>query len=127
MRRTFAIAGLLTAAGAVPALLAQDPVKVSPSTNKVLVDNPYVRVVETTFAPGAKEPLHTHPAAWYYVSKPGTLKVTSKDGKSELWKPKAGESAWMNGEAPHTAENVGKTTLQYIMVEVKSAPTKTPN
>ena len=38
-----------------------------------------------------------------------------------------GESAWMDGEEPHTAENVGKTTLQYILVEVKSAPTKTPN
>jgi hypothetical protein len=33
----------------------------------------------------------------------------------------------MEGEEPHSAENVGKTTLQYILVEVKAAPTKTPN
>jgi hypothetical protein len=30
-------------------------------------------------------------------------------------------------EEAHSAENVGKTTLQYILVEVKAAPTKTPN
>jgi hypothetical protein len=44
-----------------------------------------------------------------------------------MWKPKAGDQAWMDGEEPHSAENVGKTTLQYILVEVKGAPTKTPH
>lgn len=109
------------------AALAQDVAKVSPRTNKVLVDNQHVRVLQATFAPGAKEGVHTHPAGWYYVTKGGELKVTYSDGKIEMWEPKVGESAWMDGEKPHTAENVGKTTLQYLMVEIKSAPTDTPN
>jgi len=106
---------------------AQDVLKVSPATNKVLVENQYVRVLESTFRPGAKEPAHTHPAGWYYVTRAGTLKVTYASGKVEMWAPKVGEQAWMEGEEAHSAENVGKTTLQYILVEVKAAPTKTPN
>ena len=106
---------------------AQDVVKVSPGTSKVVLENQYVRVIEATFKPGAKEPVHTHPAGWYYVTKAGTLKVSYTSGKVEMWKPKVGEQAWMDGEEAHSAENVGETTLQYILVEVKAAPTKTPN
>ena len=120
--RLGALAALLATAAA-----AQDVVKVSPATNKVLKENAYVRVVEATFAPGAKEPLHTHPAAWYYVTRPGKLRVTHADGKTEVWDAKLGEAEWMDGEAPHSAENVGTTTLQYVLVEVKGAPTGTPN
>lgn len=124
--RTFisVAAGLLALAGSA---FAQDVLKVSPATNKLLVDNQYVRVLESTFRPGAREPLHTHPAGWYYVTRAGTLKVTYASGKVEMWTPKVGEQAWMEGEEAHTAENVGKTTLQFILVEVKAAPTKTPN
>lgn len=106
---------------------AQDVLKVSPATNKVLSENQFVRVLESTFKPGAKEGMHTHPAGWYYVTKAGKLKVTYASGKIEMWEPKVGEQAWMDGEEPHSAENVGKTTLQYLLVEVKGAPTKTPN
>jgi len=107
--------------------MAQDVAKVSPATSKVLVENQYVRVIQATFKPGAKEGLHTHPAGWYYVTEPGKLKVSYANGKVEVWAPKTGESAWMDGEEAHSAENVDTTTLQYLMVEVKSAPTKTPN
>ena len=107
--------------------VGQDVVKVSPHTNTVLAENNFMRVVEATFKPGAKEPEHTHPACWYYVTKGGTLKVTYASGKVQIWKPKEGEQAWLDGEAPHSAENVGKTTLQYILVEIKGASTKTPN
>ena len=93
----------------------------------MLVENQYVRVLQATFKPGAKEPMHTHPAGWYYVTKAGTLKVTYASGKVETWTPKVGEQAWRDGEEPHSAENTGKATVQYLMVEVKGAPTKTPN
>jgi len=117
-------AGLVLLAGTA---LAQDVLKVSPATNKVLVENQYVRVLESTFRPGAKELVHTHPAGWYYVTRAGTLKVTYASGRVEMWTPKVGEQAWMDGEEAHSAENVGKTTLQYILVEVKAEPSKTPN
>ncbi len=101
--------------------LCQDAVQVAPSINRVLVDNAHVRVVKSTFKPGAAEGTHTHPAGWYMVIKGGTLKITHADGKTEEWKAKAGEQAWQDAEAPHQAENVGKTTFEYVYVEVKSA------
>jgi oxalate decarboxylase/phosphoglucose isomerase-like protein (cupin superfamily) len=65
--------------------------------------------------------MHTHPAGWYYVTKPGTMKVSHADGKVQMWEAKEGEAGWMEAEGPHTSENVGKTTMGYILVEVKSA------
>lgn len=100
---------------------SQDAAQVSPAINHVLVDNAHVRVVKSTFKPGAAEGTHTHPAGWFIVTKAGTLKITHADGKTDEWKAKVGEQAWQEAEAPHQAENIGKTTLEYIYVEVKSA------
>ena len=102
----------------------QDVMAVAADHYKVLVDNPYARVVENTLAPGEKDPMHTHPSGWYYVTKPGKMKVVHADGKSEIWEAKAGEQGWMSAEGPHTSENVGSTTMAYVLVEVKSAAGK---
>ena len=103
-----------------PLLLAQDAASVAPKNFKVLQENEQVRVVQDTLAPGETEAMHTHPAGWYYVTMPGTMKVTYADGKTTTWNAKAGEQAWMDAEPAHTSENVGKTTIQYVLVEVKS-------
>ena len=95
--------------------------KVSPAVNKALVDNAHVRVVQSCFAPGQKEGTHSHPAGWYIVIQGGELKVTAADGKVTPWVAKTGEQAWMEPEAAHTAENVGKTPFEHILVEVKGA------
>lgn len=100
---------------------AQDAAVVAPSHYKVSVDNEHVRVIEMTLKPGEKDVMHTHPAGWYYVTQPGKMKVTFATGKTEMWEPKLGEAAWMQAEGPHTSENVGKTTMSFILVEVKSA------
>jgi quercetin dioxygenase-like cupin family protein len=99
----------------------QDVMKVAPEHYKVRVENDHVRVVENTLAPGEKDGMHTHPAAWYYVTKPGTMKVVFATGKVATWEAKEGEAGWMEAEGPHTSENIGKTTMAYILVEVKSA------
>ena len=121
MLREFRVA--ILASGMLISLNAssQDAVQVSPSVNHVLVDNAHIRVVKSTFKPGAAEGTHTHPAGWYIVTKGGTLKITHADGKVDEWKAKVGEQAWQEAEAPHQAENVGKTTMEYIYVEVKNA------
>ncbi|MDE3200224.1 MAG: cupin domain-containing protein [Acidobacteriota bacterium] len=87
----------------------------------MLKENDHVRVVVDTLAPGESEAMHSHPAGWYYVTKPGIMRVTYADGKSIIWHAKEGEQSWMDAEAPHRSENIGKTTLQYVLVEVKSA------
>ena len=100
---------------------AQDVVKVAPEHNKILLENADVRVIENTLAPGEKDAMHTHAAGWYYVKQPGTMKVVHADGRTDTWESKAGEGGWLQTLDPHTSENVGKTTLVYVLVEVKSA------
>ncbi len=80
--------------------VAQDVMKVAADHYKVLVDNAQVRVVENTLKPAEKDGLHTHPAGWYYVAAPGSMKVTSATGKVALGEPKAGKSGWMEAESP---------------------------
>ena len=105
--------------------LAQDAVKVAPNHYKVLLENDHVRVIENTLPPGAKDDMHTHPSGWYYVTMPGTMKVVHADGKTEIWKARAGESGWLQTEGPHTSENIGKKTMGFVLVEIKSAASPT--
>jgi hypothetical protein len=65
--------------------------------------------------------MHTHPAGWFYVTQPGTMKVVHGGGRVEMWEAKAGKQGWSDAEGPHTSENVGKTTMGFVLVEVKSA------
>ena len=106
---------------------AQDAAVVAKDHYRVLLDNAYVRVVENTLKPGEKDPMHTHPAGWFYVTQPGTMKVVHSGGKVQTWAAKAGEKGWSEAEGPHTSENVGTATMSFVLVEVKgaaSAPVK---
>ena len=105
---------------------AQDVVKVAPEHNKILLENKDVRVIQNTLAPGERDAMHTHPPGWYYVKQPGTMKVVHASGKVEAWHAKAGEGGWLKTMDPHTSENTGKTTLVYVLVEVKSAAKAAP-
>jgi len=105
---------------------AQDIVKIAPEHSKVLLENDDVRVVEITLAPGQTDPVHTHPSGWYYVVQPGSMKVTFPDGKVARWDSKAGEGGWLTTKSPHSDENVGKSTIVWVLVEVKSAEKSRP-
>jgi oxalate decarboxylase/phosphoglucose isomerase-like protein (cupin superfamily) len=109
---------LFALAGSGP---AQDVVKVAPEHNKIIPENVDVRAIENTLAPGKKDAMHTPPSGWYYVKQPGTMKIVFADGQVATWEAKEGEGGWLRTKAPHTAENVGKTTLVYVLVEVKNA------
>jgi len=125
MRLRLCLAALPVLIFATPAP-AQDVMAVASSHYRVRVDNAHVRVVENTLAPGEKDPMHTHAAGWYYVTKPGKMKIVHADGKSEVWDAKEGEAGWMEAEAPHSSENIGATTMGFVLVEVKSADRAEP-
>ena len=121
MNKSYTIIGALLYLSLPGISRAQDVVKVAPDHNKVLRENEDVRVIENTLALDDKDAMHTHPSGWYYVTKPGTMKIVFADGKVQTWEAKEGEGDWLQTKAPHTSENVGKTTLVYVLVEVKSA------
>jgi quercetin dioxygenase-like cupin family protein len=126
--KTVFFAAVLIAALALSGLAerAQDVIKVAGDHNKILLENENVRVIENTLAPGEKDAMHTHPPGWYYVKQPGTMKVVHSDGRTETWEAKTGEGGWLKTMDPHTSENIGKTTLVYVLVEVKSAAKAMP-
>jgi quercetin dioxygenase-like cupin family protein len=109
-----------------PLLFAQslpeeiDPVAVSSNNYKILLENEYVRVVEYQISPGEKEKWHTHPAKVSYVLSGGSLKITTEDGESFVVEEEANSTRWFGAVGKHYGENVGKTPIRIIFVEVKN-------
>jgi beta-alanine degradation protein BauB len=97
---------------------ADDLAKVMPDDVKVIVDNDQVRVLEILHKPGAKEPMHSHPAYVAVFLSPTRLKVTTPDGKTVEKDRKAGETLWSEA-VTHTVENIGTADQHVIVIELK--------
>jgi len=97
---------------------AQDPVKVDPTHFKVTLNNQQVRVMEFRVKPGEKTPMHSHPNHIIYSLNGGTLKFTLANGKSDTATIKPGQVVWHNAET-HAVENVGKTEVRGLDIELK--------
>ncbi len=95
-----------------PSALAQDPVKVSPETHKVLLENDRVRVLDVRIKPAEKVPMHSHPANVTYTLSDFKIKFTYPDGKIEEREGKAGVARW-NEAVTHTAENLGLPSFMF--------------
>jgi quercetin dioxygenase-like cupin family protein len=106
---------------------ALDAMIAAPDHHEVLLENDRVRVLDTRLAAGERTPVHTHlsPAALYVMSWSDFLRRDA-DGKvivdSRDWErqPTLGEALWLPPLAPHSVENVGKSELRLIAVELKS-------
>ena len=105
---------------AVPlAAAAQDAVKADPGHYTVLIDNPTVRVLKITYAPGAKSPMHSHPDAMLISLQDSKARFTLPDGKTQdmdIGK----ETASYTPATTHSPNNVGTTPVDAILVEFKS-------
>ena len=114
---------LFTTALSVGALvLAQDVVKVSPETHKVLLENEHVRVLDVHAKPGEKVAMHSHPSSTLYYLTDGKLKITYPDGRTEERTVKAGTAVWSEA-VTHAVENVGANEFHEVHIELKE-PTK---
>lgn len=114
----YAAASIMTFGSAV--VLAQDPVKVAPANYKVLLENASVRVLNITYAAGAKSQMHQHPDSIALALAPASVRFTLPDGKtqdSEL----ANEAAMYMPAGSHAPANIGKAAFQVIQVEFKTA------
>jgi len=113
----------LSAVGQAPAgrMTPIDAVSASPDRFKVLLKNPHVRVIEYVLLPGERDQWHTHPPKVSYVVSGGTLRITTEDGQSFLADEKTGSASWMDTLGRHFAQNVGKTPVRIVLVEIKCA------
>jgi quercetin dioxygenase-like cupin family protein len=113
-----ATAGLLLLAGSRGAQ-AQDPAVVNARTIRVKLDNNRVRVLEATLKPGDKEQPHSHPVSVIYVIAGGRIRNHTADGKITESELKTGDTIYRD-PLTHWNENIGKTTIHLIVVEIKS-------
>ena len=102
----------------VSAGMAQDLAALDPANVKVLVENDQVRILEVVDKPGAKEPVHSHPAYAAVFLSTTRIKVTTPDGKVVEKDRKVGETQY-SGPVTHTVENIGAADFHVIIVELK--------
>jgi len=96
-----------------------DPAVASPTMNTVLLENEYVRVIVYQINPGEKDDWHTHPAKVSYVISGGSLRITTKEGASFIVEEEANSASWFGTVGEHYGENVGKTPVRIVFVEIK--------
>ena len=112
----FALA-LWLAAWAWP-VRAQDPVRLSPASYKVEIDNPWVRVLRVKHAPHEKTAMHDHPATVAVCLTDLNERLTGPDGKSQEVHLKAGEVAYRPASR-HIEENLSDQPIEAIITELK--------
>ncbi len=103
-------------------VLAQDPLPLYPDNYKILLENDQVRVLDFQLKKGAKERLHSHPAAVTYVISPFKIRFTFADGSSKIREGKAGD-VFYSDAINHSPENIGDTDAHGILVEMKTQQT----
>jgi quercetin dioxygenase-like cupin family protein len=97
--------------------IAQDRATVVPGM-KVLLDNECVRVQYHDVAVGQTAPMHSHPNYVVYTLRPFKARIRLKDGTQRISQRKAGEAYW-NPAITHSVENLGKTPIHNLIVELK--------
>ncbi len=103
-----------------------DALLATPEHHRLLLENNSVRVLETRVEPGETVKLHTHewPAVYYVLSAgdfvrrdaSGAVQVDSRTAPPAMH---AGQAVWSGPMAPHTLENVGRTPIHIIGIEIK--------
>ncbi len=96
---------------------SKDPLKVAGNVYKLIMENDRVRVLNVTFKPGYKAVMHHHPDHVIYVLKGGKAKITS-EGKSDILDLKTSQAVFLKAQH-HEAENIGDSTLELLVVELK--------
>jgi len=112
---------LAAVASAGPSL---DPAVVNAGMEHVRLENASVRVIEGVLRPGDREQMHAHPAFVTYVIEGGKIRNNFADGRVVEAELKTGD-VLMREPQTHWIENIGETTLRFIVVELREpAPRK---
>ena len=94
-----------------------DPLKAASNVYKFLNENDRVRVLEVVFKPGDVAKMHHHPDHVIYAVKGGKLNFLS-GGKTQDMEIKTGSVTFLDAQN-HEAKNVGNTTIDLIVMELK--------
>ena len=122
-KKLIVVVGLVFAVAVARAAFSQaadalDPLKVAADSHKLVLDNPFVRVLDVHVPAGKTEPRHRHPhgLSVYFTDWDASVTV---DGKAaELHHRKAGTFAWSD-PVVHTVQNTGTTEGHILRIELK--------
>jgi hypothetical protein len=96
-----------------------DPVKVAPTTHKLLFENQYVKVIEAKIPPGVHDAKHGHKKGVLVFLADYDVKMTLfPSGETKLVHRTAGTAVWSD-PLVHETVNVGKTASDAIRIEIK--------
>ena len=110
---TLLVASVMLTVNAV----GQDRAKVIPGM-KVLMENKCVRVQYHDVAVGQTAPMHSHPNYIVYTLRAFKARIRLADGTQRISERKSGEAYW-NPPITHSVENLGKTPIHNLIVELK--------
>ena len=122
MKRTSILLFVLLTTGFVRSdagALGQDPLTVNSKTISRKLENDRVRVLEAVLKPGDKENTHSHPAYVIYVIAGGKVRNHAADGAISDAEFRTGDVIYRD-PLTHWAENIGKTTIRLVLVELKN-------
>jgi quercetin dioxygenase-like cupin family protein len=103
---------------------AQDPIKSNPDVYKLVFENASVRVLRVSVKPGAKTTMHDHPDTVIVALSNARVKFTGADGKPVDSALKVDQAMWAPAEK-HMGENLEKSPVEVILVELKGAKSGT--
>ena len=98
-----------------------DPLAIDSAHNKLIFENPQVRVFRATRESGGREKWHEHSGAGRAVVLLSELsaRIESADGKLTTMNGAPGDAFWTDGYIKHRASNLGTRPSDLIVVELK--------
>jgi hypothetical protein len=114
------LAALLFVAVSARAQDAPPTFQADPDVYKVIFEDQNFRVIAATWKKGVHDKAHSHPVpSVSYAVTDCMLRLYSSDGKTRDVTPKAGTSMAVPLTPSHSAENVGASDCQLVLVERK--------
>lgn len=102
-----------------------DELKAAPEHHRLLLENEFVRVLDTLIPAGETVPLHTHRwSSALYILKLSDFVRRDAEGRVVVDSRAAGRlpensALWTAPLPPHTLENVGESEFRAISIEIK--------
>ena len=95
-----------------------DALKVAGDTQKLILENRFVRIIDNQVPVGHTEPMHSHPHGVVVYIAHSKNQITTKDGQTRISDNAAGTAAWSEATV-HTAKNVGDAPSHTIRIDIK--------
>jgi len=104
-----------------------DALVAAPEHHKLLMENDFVRVIDTLISPGEVTNIHTHkwPASLYVISWSDFIRYDDMgnvmvDSRKLSQTPLPASAIWSEALKPHALENIGGNDIHIISVEIKT-------